>query len=56
MTNDEMNDLVEVLFLDFLEGRSITFDIDAFSSNEITLIFAKLAAKFASYAGDGKDF
>lgn len=56
MNNDDMNALVEVLFLDFLEGRPVIFDIDAHTSEEITLIFAKIAAKFATYAGDGKDF
>lgn len=56
MTNDELNELVDGLFLDFIEGREVCFDLDVHPSNEVTVIMAKLAAKFATYAGDALDF
>jgi len=56
MTNEQATEIAETFFLDLIEGRSLSFDIDAYSSQEITVIFAKIAAKFATYAGDAIDF
>lgn len=52
-TNEQLNELVEAKFINFIEND---LDYDNFTSAEITLICAKLAAKFATYAGDAIDF
>ena len=55
MTNEELNDLADAIFLDFIENRQTPFDIDDYKSADITLLFAKVAARFAAYAGDQRD-
>lgn len=55
-TNDELNAIVEQFWHDLIEGRPVTLDFDNYSTLEITLLTAKIAAKFASYAGDAIDF
>lgn len=52
-TNDELNSLVDAKFERMVEE---VLDYDNYTSDEITLICAKLAAKFATYAGDAIDF
>ena len=52
MTNDELNARADEAFRGFIESD---FG-DDLTPHERTLLMAKLAAKFATYAGDERDF
>lgn len=51
MTNAELEAYAEELFQDFLAS---SFD-GGLTSSEVTILTAKLAARFATYAGDERD-
>lgn len=48
MTNDQLNDRADAIFQGFIESDFA----DDLTPHERTLLMAKLAAKFATYAGD----
>lgn len=52
MTNDELNARVEDAFISFIESDVV----DDLSTHDRTLFMAKMAAKFATYAGDEQNF
>jgi hypothetical protein len=52
MTNEELNQRADDVFQGFIESDFA----DDLMPNDVTLLMAKLAAKFATYAGDERNF
>jgi hypothetical protein len=52
-TNDELDARVDTIYLKVLETEDHFSEL---TTDEITLVCAKLAAKFATYAGDSINF
>jgi hypothetical protein len=52
-TNDQLDARVETIYLKVLETEDHFSEL---TTDEITLVCAKLAAKFATYAGDAINF
>lgn len=53
LTNDQLDTLADAIFTKVIESREFDDDLN---SDDVTVLSAKLAAKFATYAADATNW